>query len=135
MEIQELIPNFFRARTIIFIIFKVQQHVYLGEYKEKTNYTDLQKEKLSNQTELCNIEKQIKCNKKGTVHCKLYLFLRRGSKFFCFPSCQGSRHVQGLHHFIVPEALILLKLGHKIIRKCYNGFYSVSHLTITQVLE
>lgn len=56
MEIQELIPNLFRAGTIIFIIFKVQQHVNLREYKEKTNYTDLQKEKLSNQTELGNIK-------------------------------------------------------------------------------
>lgn len=64
MEIQELIPNFFRARTIIFIIFKVQQHVNLREYKEKTNYTDLQKEKLSNQTELCNIKSKWSATRK-----------------------------------------------------------------------
>lgn len=53
MEFQELIPNFFRAGAIIFIIFKVQQHINLKRTKENFAF------KQSSAT--CRIQQKVNC--------------------------------------------------------------------------
>lgn len=44
-----------------------------------------------------------------------HLLLRRRAELFRLLSGDGSRHVEGLHQLIVPELLVVLKLGDEAV--------------------
>lgn len=63
------------------------------------------------------------------------LFLRRRAELFGFACRESGRHVQRLHHFIIAEALVLLKIGHEVVGEGDHSLDAVTHLTVAQVLE
>lgn len=63
------------------------------------------------------------------------LFLWRRAELFGFACRQCGRHVQRLHHFIIAETLVVLKIRHKVVGEGDHSLNAVTHLTVAQVLQ